>query len=259
MRSLGQTRAPRGVPQGIRGGLASAIAAIGIMAAAGPAGAQGSEAAARCLSQSGPAPVESCLTALRYDRNNPDLMSRLGDAMLASNRPGGAFDAYSDALNVRPDMVVARQGRDEAARQVAARAGTVGLTTSAVMVPLQPIVVPYQAFAPQPPAPPVVAALPFDGHWSGKMETRGQRFAVDATVTGGQVRVFYEDSTDRVTLDGYVDDGGTFSGKGFLKDKNKSAGDGGDPLAISGRFTSEAFEGTGSAGSRYTTLTLHRD
>ena len=123
---------------------------------------------------------------------------------------------------------------------------------AAVVVPATPVVVAPMAAQP-------VAAMPFDGRWSGRVEPRGQSFAVSATVVGGHLRLHYEDSTDRVTLEGSVDAAGHFSGKGFLKDKNRSAGDGGEPLAISGRFIGDRFEGTGSAGSKATTMRLSRD
>jgi len=242
-------------------GFASATAALALTlaAAASPAQAQYATFAQQCRTLNGPAQVDSCLNALRYEPGNPELMTRLGDGMLAANRPGGAFDAYSEALAVRPDYTPARQGRDEAYRQIASRAGSAPVAYQAVPAQPQTVYVPVQqVIIPQPTAQPV-AVNPFDGRWSGHIEPRGQKFAVAATVVGGHLRIFYEDSTDRVTLEGPVDASGYFQGKGFLKDKNKSSGDGGDTLAISGRFTQNGFEGTGSAGVKATTMRLNRD
>lgn len=225
--------------------------------AATPALAQYDDFANRCRTMNGPAQVDSCLNALRYDPTNAEMSSRLGDGLLASNRPGGAFDAYTDALSQRPGMTPALQGRDEALRQINARAGTAPVAQAPVYT--QPVVAPVQyVVVPQPVSQPVLAH-PFDGRWSGKIEPRGQSMSVAASVVGGHLKIFYEDSTDRVTLEGPVDATGFFQGKGFVKDKNKSSGDGGDPLAISGRFTNDRFEGTGSAGVKATTLTLNRD
>ncbi|MCC7048302.1 MAG: hypothetical protein IT562_16430 [Alphaproteobacteria bacterium] len=209
------------------------------------ANAQYADVANRCRA-GGSQQVNDCMAAVQYQPNDPELKTRLGDALLAARRPGSALDAYNDALAIRPDAGAARAGRDEALRQIN---GTT--TVAAVVVPYAPVAVP-------PPVQPV-AVMPFDGNWSGRIEPRGQSFAVQATIVGGQVHIYYEDSTDRVTLDGLVDAAGYFSGKGFLKDKNKSSGDGGDPLAIAGRFTDTSFEGTGSAGTKSTVMRLNRD
>jgi len=228
--------------------LAVVAGALLLGAASLPASAQQSELAGRCYSTTGPAQVDACISALRYDPRNPELQRRLGDAMLSMNRPGGAYDAYTDALTIRPDMIEARAGRDEAVRRIAGGAQPAAGTV--VYVPVQP-------------APPVAAAPvahgPFDGRWSGKFEPRGQSFQVTANVVGGHLKILYEDSTDRVILEGTVDDAGYFSGKGLFKDKNRSGGGGGDPVAISGRFTESRFEGTGSAGTKATTLRMNRN
>ncbi|MCC6471030.1 MAG: hypothetical protein IT563_22125 [Alphaproteobacteria bacterium] len=220
--------------------------AIPMVAGLAPfANAQYPDFASRCRTP-GPQQLDACLAASRYQPNDPELMTRLGDALLASRRPGSAFDAYNDALALQPDIGAARAGRDEALRQINGRTA------------VATVIVPYQPILPPPSVQPV-AAMPFDGLWSGRIEPRGQSFAVQATVVGGQLHIHYEDTTDRVTLDGIVDSAGYFSGKGFLKDKNKSSGDGGDPLAISGRFTQDGFEGTGSAGTKSTAMRLNRD
>lgn len=238
--------------------LSAALSTLALAAATAPAFAQYNDFAQRCRTMNGPAQVDSCINALRYDPSNAEMLSRLGDGLLASNRPGGAFDAYSDALIQRPGMGPALQGRDEALRQINARAGApvpvaqAPVYTQPVATPVQYVVVPQTAAQP-------VLANPFDGRWSGKIEPRGQSMSVAASVVGGHLKIFYEDSTDRVTLEGPVDAAGFFQGKGFVKDKNKSSGDGGDPLAISGRFVNDRFEGTGSAGVKATTLVLNRD
>jgi hypothetical protein len=228
--------------------LAIAAGALLLSAAALPANAQAPDFAGRCYATTGPGQVDFCINALRYDPRNPELLRRLGDAMLSANRPGGAYDAYTDALMVRPDLIEARAGRDEAIRQIAGRPTA---PATAVYVPQQPAYVPVQ------PAP--VAYAPFDGRWSGKFEPRGQSFQVTANIVGGNVRIFYEDSTDRVSIEGTVDNAGYFTGKGLFKDKNRSGGDGGDPVAISGRFSENRFEGTGSAGTKATSLRLTRE
>lgn len=236
------------------------LSAIALAAAALPAKAQYvqyNDFSQRCRTMNGAAQVDSCINALRYEPGNAEMMRRLGDGLLATNRPGGAFDAYQDALAQRPDLYEARQGRDEALRRVNAMAGNPQI--AAVVAPPQQVYVPVQqVVVPAANAQPVYAN-PFDGRWTGKIEPRGQSFAVNASIVGGNMRIFYEDSTDRVTLEGPVDNAGFFQGKGFLKDKNKSSGDGGEPLAISGRFVNDRFEGTGSAGSKATTLVLNRD
>ena len=235
-----------------------ALSALALAAAATPAFAQYNDFAQRCRTMNGPAQVDSCINALRYEPSNAELMSRLGDGLLASNRPGGAFDAYNDALGQRPGLTPALQGRDEALRQINARAGA-PVPVAQAPVYTQPVVAPVQyVVVPQPVSQPVVAH-PFDGRWSGTISPRGQSMAVTASVVGGHLKIFYEDSTDRVTLEGPVDASGHFQGKGFVKDKNKSSGDGGDALAISGRFVNDRFEGSGSAGVKATTLTLQRD
>ncbi|MCK6452809.1 MAG: hypothetical protein L6R19_18470 [Alphaproteobacteria bacterium] len=235
--------------------LAAVAGALLLGTAAMPAGAQSPDFAGRCYSMTGPAQVDACINALHYEPRNPELLRRLGDAMLATNRPGGAYDAYTDALMMRPEMVEARAGRDEAIRQIAGRAQP---PATAVYVPQPQTYVPVQPMPPPATASPV-AYGPFDGRWSGTFEPRGQRFQVAANVVGGHLRLFYEDSTDRVTLEGTVDNAGYFSGKGLFKDKNRSAGDGGDPVAISGRFMENRFDGTGSAGTKAVTMRLNRD
>lgn len=231
--------------------LALMAGALLLSAVAPPAFAQTpGDWAGRCYSTTGPGQVDVCLNALRYDPRNPELLRRLGDAMLAANRPGGAYDAYTDALMVRPDYIDARAGRDEAIRQITGRIAPAAGPTVYAPQP-QPAYVPVQ---PQP-----VAYGPFDGRWSGRFEPRGQSFQVAANVVGGNMRLYYEDSTDRITLEGTVDNAGYFTGKGLFKDKNKSGGDGGDPIAISGRFTENRFEGTGSAGTKATVLRLNRE
>ena len=100
-----------------------ALSALALAAAATPAFAQYNDFAQRCRTMNGPAQVDSCINALRYEPANAEMLSRLGDGLLASNRPGGAFDAYNDALIQRPGMPQAAQGRDEALRQINARVG----------------------------------------------------------------------------------------------------------------------------------------
>ena len=248
----------------------SVAATVLALAVAAPAGAQYtttaasyppySEYARQCMALSPAADqVNACMAALTYEPGNPELLRRMGDGLLASNRPGSAFDAFDAALTLRPDYANARAGRDEALRQVNARAGVA--PTAAVLVPAPVVTTPVYtqyAMAPQVGAVPV-AVGPFDGRWSGRIEPRGRSYSVSTNIVGGQLRIYFEDTQDRVTMEGTVDNNGYFTGKGFVKDKNKSAGDGGEPLDIHGRFTSETFEGTGSTGSKFTEMRLNRD
>lgn len=211
---------------------------------------------ARCRTDSGMLQAEACMAALRYEPSNPEYLRRMGDGLLAANRPGAAFDAYTDCLAISPAMVEARNGRDEAMRQISGRYSTVPVA-AVNYVPVQPVYVPVQqVYVPQ--AQPV-PAHPYDGTWRGHIEPRGQRFPVQATIVGGQFRMFYEDSADRVVLEGSVDGSGYFSGRGIVKDKaGGPAGGGGEPLAMTGRFTEHTFEGTGSTGSKFTTILMSR-
>ena len=234
--------------------LAAAAAAlvIGMMAASGAQAQYPNDFAAQCATTSGMAQVDACMAALQYQPGNAELLRYLGDGLLTSGRPGGAFDAYSEALSANPSLIPAQSGRAEAQRQVNGRAP---MPVSTVMyVPVQPVVVPQPIMLP-------VAMHPFDGTWRGAIGPRGQKFDIVATVVGGQFTLRMNDSTDRIMLRGNVTPDGKFAGEGFLRDKNKLYGAGDndqDKLAIIGRFTAERFEGTGSAGSKYTTLQLVR-
>lgn len=230
----------------------AALLAFGLPAAS-PAQAQTANGfAAQCATTSGAAQVDACLAALSYQPGNAVLLRYLGDGLLTSGRPGGAFDAYGDAIAANPGLDAARAGRDEALRQINGRAPIA--TPAVVYVPVQPVAVPPPTLRP-------VAVHPFDGTWTGSIEPRGQRFSVRATVVGGDLTIRYDDSTHRMMLRGRVAADGQFAGEGFLRDKNKLYGGSdneGDRLAVSGRFTIDKFEGTGSTGQRYTTLQMSR-
>lgn len=236
----------------LRDAVAGAALAAGALAALPAAAQYPNSFAAQCATTSGAAQVDACVSALQYQPGNPDLLRYLGDGLLTSGRPGGAFDAYSEALSINPSLVAAQSGRAEAQRQVNGRAP---MPVSTVMyVPVQPVVVPQPAVTP-------VVMHPFDGVWRGTIEPRGQKFDVVATVVGGEFTLRMNDSTDRVLLRGRVAGDGRFAGEGYLRDKNKLYGASDnqeDKLAITGRFTQDRFEGTGGAGSKYTTLQLAR-
>lgn len=233
---------------------AGAVALLALaLPAASPAQAQtASVFAAQCATTSGAAQVDACLAALNYQPGNAVLLRHLGDGLLTTGRPGGAFDAYNDAIAASPGLDAARAGRDEAVRQINGRAPVA--MPAVVYVPVQPIAVPPPALQP-------VAVHPYDGTWTGIVEPRGQRFSVRATVVGGELTIRYDDSTHRMMLRGRVATDGQFAGEGFLRDKNKLYGGSdneGDRLAVSGRFTPDKFEGTGSTGQRFTTVQMSR-
>lgn len=237
----------------------AALLAMGLPAAVHAQAQTANNFAAQCATTSGAVQVDACLAALNYQPGNATLLRYLGDGLLTTSRPGGAFDAYGDALAANPTIDAARSGRDEAVRQINGRApiatAPVPMATPTVLyVPVQPVVVPQATMQP-------VVVHPFDGAWTGAIEPRGQRFQIRATVVGGELTMRYEDSTHRMLLRGRVAADGQFAGQGFLRDKNKLYGGGdndGDKLAVSGRFTPDRFEGTGSAGQRYTTVQLSR-
>ncbi len=230
----------------------AALLAVGFAAAANAQTQPFNGFASQCATTSGAVQVEACLAALNYQPGNAMLLRHLGDGLLTSGRPGGAFDAYNDAMAANPGLDAARAGRDEAVRQINGRAPVA--TPAVVYVPVQPVAVP-------PPTMQPVAVHPYDGTWTGSIEPRGQRFDVRATVVGGELTIRYENSTHRMVLRGRVTPDGQFAGEGFLRDKNKLYGgsdNDGDKLAVSGRFSGGKFDGTGSIGQRYTTVQLSR-
>lgn len=225
---------------------------IGIAASSGAWAQYPNTFAAQCATTSGAVQADACMAALQYQPSNADLLRYLGDGLLTSGRAGGAFDAYSEAIYITPSLAAANIGRAEAQRQINGRAPMP--PTTVMYVAVQPVVVPQPTVTP-------VAMHPFDGTWRGSIEPRGQKFDIVATVVGGQFTLRMNDSTDRIMLRGRVAPDGDFAGEGFLRDKNKLYGGSDnqeDKLAISGRFTQDRFEGTGSAGSKYTTLQLSR-
>ena len=225
---------------------------IGVMATSGALAQYPNNFAAQCATTSGAIQADNCMAALQYQPGNAELLRYLGDGLLTSGRAGGAFDAYSEAIYVNPSLAAAHSGRSEAQRQINGRAPMPPTVTR--YVPIQPVIVPI---ATQPP----VAMHPFDGTWRGSITPRGQKFDIVATVVGGQFTLRMNDSTDRIMLRGRVAPDGEFSGEGFLRDNNRLYGASDnqeDKLAISGRFTQDRFEGTGSAGSKHTTLQLSR-
>lgn len=233
--------------------LAAGMAALLAMSFTATAQAQTAGGfAAQCATTSGATQVEACLAALNYQPGNATLLRHLGDGLLTSGRPGGAFDAYTDAMAANPGLDAARAGRDEALRQINGRAPVA--TPAVVYIPVQPVAVP-------PPTVQPIAVHPYDGTWTGSIEPRGQRFDVRATVVGGELTIRYENSTHRMMLRGRVAPDGQFAGEGYLRDKNKLYGGSdneGDKLAVSGRFSGGKFDGTGSTGQRYTTVQLSR-